>query len=74
MAGTTLRRGELKYIYWGGRRPMQVFNVARDPRELVDLAPTTDPAVLRAAEAELLGWRAGVYGAYRAARAASQQR
>ena len=63
-----LRRGGMKFIYWGGRRPMQVFDTVRDPGERADLASSIDPALLRAAEAELLAWRAGVDGAYRAAR------
>jgi len=63
-----LRRGAMKYIYWGGRRPMQVFDTASDPGERRDLAGTIAPAVLRGVEAELLAWRAGVVASYRAAR------
>jgi arylsulfatase A-like enzyme len=66
-----LRRGSLKYVYWGGRQPMQVFDIGRDPGERSDIASSRDPAELRAVEAELLAWRAGVVGAYRAARAGS---
>ena len=68
-----LRRGPLKYIYWGPRQPMQVFDIARDPTEREDIAESIDPAERRAVEAELLAWRAGVHGAYRAARAEAGQ-
>jgi arylsulfatase A-like enzyme len=63
-----LRRNALKYIYWGRRQPMQVFDIERDPYERNDIADRVDPTRLRAVEAELLAWRAGVAGAYRAAR------
>jgi arylsulfatase A-like enzyme len=66
-----LRRGTLKYIYWGGRQPMQVFDTSRDPLEREDISSTRRPGELRAVEAELLAWRAGVVGAYRSARSSA---
>ncbi|HYE01736.1 MAG TPA: sulfatase-like hydrolase/transferase, partial [Phycisphaerales bacterium] len=72
-AALALRRGHVKYLYWGRRRPMQVFDTARDPAERVDLAARMPPAVLQAVAAELLAWRRSVAQAYAQARGEGPQ-
>ncbi|MEM8557000.1 MAG: LTA synthase family protein [Bacteroidota bacterium] len=66
-----LRVDGTKYIYWGRRRPMQVFDTINDPLELHDLAAERPEGELRAVEAELIQWRRSVELAYEEARARS---
>lgn len=55
-----LQRGDLKYHYFYRYRPMEAYDLAADPNEQHDLAPTMDRARLGAAEQELLAWRRSV--------------
>ncbi|MEM6784151.1 MAG: LTA synthase family protein [Bacteroidota bacterium] len=66
-----LRVDGTKYIYWGRRRPMQVFDTITDPLELHDIADERSEGELRAVEGELLQWRRSVELAYEEARATS---
>lgn len=59
-----LRRGDRKYIWHFGKRPTEVFDVARDPDELHDLASTVPTAEVATAEAEIQAWKAKVDGWY----------
>jgi len=51
-----LREGNLKYIYYFGRRPTEVFNIDIDREERNDLCGDIDVAVIRAIEQDLLAW------------------
>lgn len=62
-----LLRGDLKYHYFYRYRPMEVYDLAVDPRERDDLAPEMDPAELAAVEQELLAWRRAVNRYYEGA-------
>ena len=54
------RSGGLKYVYHFRRRPMEVFDLAVDPGERSDLAPTMAPQHIQMVERQLLAWRSSV--------------
>jgi len=51
-----LREGNLKYIYYFGRRPTEVFDIEADREERYDLGGEIDAATIRAIEQDLLAW------------------
>ena len=51
-----MRAGDLKYIYYYGRRPTEVFDLSNDPEEQHDISHTIDDSRLRVVERELLSW------------------
>ena len=61
-----MRHGDRKYIFYFGKRPTEVFDIARDPDELHDLALTVAPTEVQTAEAEIQAWKAKVDGWYAA--------
>ncbi|MEO0742112.1 MAG: sulfatase [Bacteroidota bacterium] len=69
-----LRVDGKKYIYWGRRRPMMVFDTIADPFELRNIAHELPEGERRAVEAELVRWRHSVELAYEEARALATER
>jgi arylsulfatase A-like enzyme len=57
-------RGDEKFIYFHGSRPAQLFDLADDPGERIDLAPERPEAVARWTT-EVLDWRRSVHAKYR---------
>ncbi|GEM_PF-1432200 len=53
----TLHEDRMSYVFHFGRRPTQVFDLGKDPRELHDLSPSFDPSEISAIEAGLLRYR-----------------
>ncbi|MFN7974819.1 MAG: LTA synthase family protein [Acidobacteriota bacterium] len=49
-----MREGDTKYVFHYGRLPMEVFDLARDPLERHDLAPSMAPGDVAAGERRLL--------------------
>ncbi len=60
-----LRREQLKFIYNFERAPTEVYSLDQDPTERHDIARATPPAVINAAEMDLLVWRERVNRLYR---------
>ncbi len=60
-----LRRGTRKWVYHYRRRPMEAYDLARDPDEHTDLGAQMTDAERRAVELELLRWRRSVNALYR---------
>jgi lipoteichoic acid synthase len=63
-ASLAMRDGDRKYIYWFGRRPMEVYDLARDPGEKVDRADEVPASELVAAERDLRAWLRAVRATY----------
>jgi arylsulfatase A-like enzyme len=59
-----LMRDSLKFIYYFGRQPLQVFNIIADRAESRNLAATVPNAVKASVEAQLLNWRRAVNATY----------
>jgi hypothetical protein len=57
-----MRQGDLKFVYHFGQQPTQLFDLARDPLELDDLASRWSLAELRSAEARMLERKQAVDG------------
>jgi arylsulfatase A-like enzyme len=55
-----MRRGDLKLVHHFGSRPLEVFDLAADPGERVDLARTLDASLLRELESSLFGFQLSV--------------
>jgi arylsulfatase A-like enzyme len=55
-----LRRGSTKYIYHFRREPIEMFDLASDPREEHDLGARLTDSESEKVEAELLAWQKGV--------------
>ncbi len=51
-----LREGNLKYIYYFGRRPTEVFDIEADREEQNDISGEIDEVVIRAIEQDVLIW------------------
>ena len=59
-----LMRDSLKYIYYFGRRPMQVFNILADRAETQDRSSAISDEERASVEAQLLNWRSAVNATY----------
>jgi arylsulfatase A-like enzyme len=62
--GFVLRRVSLKYIYFYGRRPMEVYDVEADPMEKTDIADQFSDGRLQAIKRQMLRWRRSVEQQY----------
>lgn len=56
--------GTTKYIHHFGNRPDELFDLAKDPDERVNLIDGVDPAQLKALRSDLLKWRSEVRARY----------
>ncbi|GMV41855.1 MAG: hypothetical protein AMXMBFR64_35710 [Myxococcales bacterium] len=63
-----MRRGGRTYIHHFDRRPMEVYDVATDPGQTVDLAAEVSEGELSEARAAMLDWQARSLGLYEAQR------
>lgn len=52
-----MREGDRKWIFHYGLRPTEAFDLASDPGETHNLAPSLDPQEIHAAEERILGFR-----------------
>jgi arylsulfatase A-like enzyme len=55
-----MREGDRKVIYHFGRRPTEIFDLAVDPEERNDLAPTLPAAEVQAAERKVLAFQLSI--------------
>lgn len=61
-----LIEGNIKYVHHFGNRPDEVFDLADDPRETVNLIAQIDPTRLKEMRSDLLHWRSEVRSEYAA--------
>lgn len=61
-----MRHGKYKYVYHYRRRPMELYDLKKDPYERKSLAgqPAFPPKRFKAAEREMLMWREKINGIY----------
>ena len=59
-----LREGDRKFVYHFGHRATEVFDLAADPDEMRDLAPTLPPETIEAAERRIVAMKMSVDAFY----------
>jgi arylsulfatase A-like enzyme len=64
-AALALLDGNMKYVYWFGRRPTEAYDLSADPGERVDIAARLPSADVAAAERDMRRWLHDVRRTYR---------